>query len=258
MTNTEIAVREDALPATLAASTVLGIIAKAAADPAVDVAKMQALLQMQRELMADQARAEFNEAMARLQPRLPRITKKGEVRYPINKNQPDGPSRKAFNYARWEDIDAEIRPLLFEEGFSLSYDTEPQADGKVVVIATLSHRAGHSKSARAPALPLDTSGGKNNVQAAGSSSSYGKRYATSALLNLIFEGEDDDGVAGGTQLIDAESVKRLSDLLIETKSDLGKFCALFSVGGLPEIEVKDYPAAVNALLDKQKNMRGAP
>jgi len=30
-------------------------------------------------MMADQARAEFNDAMARLQPRLPRIPKRGTV-----------------------------------------------------------------------------------------------------------------------------------------------------------------------------------
>ena len=115
MTDTEIAVREDALPATLAASTILSVIAKAAADPNVDVAKMQQLLDMQERLMARQAEAEFNEAMARLQPRLPRIQKKGDVKYPVNKNAPDGPQKHAFWFARIEDIDDAIRPLLNEE-----------------------------------------------------------------------------------------------------------------------------------------------
>jgi hypothetical protein len=48
-------------------------------------------------------------------------------------------------------------------------------------------------------LPLDTSGSKNNVQAVGSSTSYGKRYTATLLLNIRTKGEDDDGHAGGDQ-----------------------------------------------------------
>jgi hypothetical protein len=43
------------------------------------------------------------------------------------------------------------------------------------------------------ALPLDTSGGKNNTQGAGSAASYGKRHTTTAMLGLRLEDTDDDG-----------------------------------------------------------------
>jgi hypothetical protein len=48
-------------------------------------------------------------------------------------------------------------------------------------------------------LPADVGKGRNDVQAIGSSVSYGKRYAAMAMLNLITRGlaEDDDGQAGG-------------------------------------------------------------
>ena len=38
------------------------------------------------------------------------------------------------------------------------------------------------------------------MQSVGSSVSYGKRYAASALLNLTTHGEDDDGRLGGGKL----------------------------------------------------------
>ncbi|WP_340146807.1 ERF family protein [Halomonas sp. PA16-9] len=41
-------------------------------------------------------------------------------------------------------------------------------------------------------LPADISGNKNAVQAFGSSTSYGKRYVLSALLNIT-RGQDDNG-----------------------------------------------------------------
>lgn len=245
-----------ALPA-LAADTILRVIADAAANPAVDVAKMEALLGMQERLMARQAEQEYNEAMARLQLLLPRIVKKGDVKYPVNKSNPDGPQKHAFFFARIEDIDDVIRPLLNAEGFSLSGDTIPQADGRLIVTTTLLHRGGHSKTVRIGPLPLDSSGGKNNVQALGSTFSYGYRYGQRALLNLVYEGEDDDGARGDDELIDAASVKVLSDLLIETRSDLGKFCKAIEVGGLPEIRVADFPTAVNMLMDKRRKMGGA-
>jgi hypothetical protein len=43
----------------------------------------------------------------------------------------------------------------------------------------LSHELGHSEETTMT-LPLDTSGSKNNVQAVGSSTSYGKRYTATA------------------------------------------------------------------------------
>lgn len=238
--------------------TMLAMIERFARDPAVDVNKLQALLNMQERLMANQARAEFNEAFARLQQKLPRITKKGEVRYPTEKNNPRSATKKAFNYARWEDIDELIRPLLNEEGFSLSWDSVPHASGGIVVIGKLRHSGGHEQIASIGPLPLDTSGGKNNLQAAGSTFSYAKRYTAQMLLNLTYEGEDDDGVAGGLQPISADQVKQISDLLTETKGNLDAFCTLMDVETLPDITVEKYPVAINALMARRRKVETAP
>ena len=42
-------------------------------------------------------------------------------------------------------------------------------------------------------LAVDTTGSKNATQGAGSAASYGKRHSAKAVLNLIEEGEDNDG-----------------------------------------------------------------
>jgi hypothetical protein len=232
-------------------AAMLNIIAKAASDPAVDVVKMQALLDMQERLMSRQAEQEFNEAMARLQPKLPRISKKGDVKYPINKNDQDGPKKHAFYFARIEDIDDGIRPLLNEEGFSLSGDTVPQADGRIIVTTTLRHRGGHAKTVQIGPLPLDTSGGKNNVQALGSTYSYGYRYGQRALLNLVFEGDDDDGERAGMEFISAEQVKEVNDLIVETGSDFNQFCDTIGVRGLTEIQPAAFTVAMNLLRSRK-------
>lgn len=238
------------LPALPGPSTVLETIVRIAADPGIDPSRIAALIELHRSLRADQATAEFNAAFAELAATLPRITKKGEVKYPAEKGKPQGPLIRAFNYARWEDIDEVVRPLLNERGFALSFNTESVGDGRIIVHGTLSHVGGHSRSAQIGPLPLDTSGGKNNIQALGSTFSYGKRYCGTMLLNLIFEGEDDDGVAGGTILIDAASVKTLSDLIMATNSKLDGFLKFMEVETLADIQLVDFPRAMNALFAK--------
>lgn len=238
-------------PAIVGPSDVLSALMGMARDPSIDPERIKAFVMLHRELEADQAKRAFNEAFATLSAALPRITKKGEVKYPENKANPTGPQIKAFNYAKWEDIDAVVRPLLIANDFSLSFNTTPQPDGRIVVHGRLSHLAGHHREVQIGPLPLDTSGGKNNIQALGSTTSYGKRYCGTMLLNLIFEGEDDDGVKGGTILIDAASVKQLSDLIRVTSSNLDIFLNRFmKVETLADIQLLDFPRAINALMSK--------
>ena len=173
-----------ALPAPVAPANeaILSVIARAAADPSVDVTKMQALLDMQLRIMERTAEAQFNAAMSRLQPKLPRIVREGKASY--------GQGKGGYAYARYEDIDHQIRPLLNAEGFALSFDSV-WGEKLCTIIGKLSHAGGHSTAASIP-LPLDTSGGKNGIQGMGSTLSYGKRYCVGMLLNIVTVGEDDD------------------------------------------------------------------
>lgn len=225
-------------------SLVLAAVIRASSDPNVDVSKMRELMGLQKELLSMNAEAEFNQAFHRLQMALPRVTKSGEVEY---KNK-QGQMEKAFSFAKWEDIDEAIRPLLHAEGFVLSYDTAPRAGdgGGVIVTGTLRHVAGHSKTASIP-VPLDVSGGKNSNQGYGSALSYGKRYTTTALLNLVFEGEDDDAVAAGIKFVTAAQVQEIEKLLTDTASNKTAFLQHFEVTALENLTADDYTAAVNTL-----------
>jgi hypothetical protein len=247
--------RQDVAIAAAAAGSLLPTIVQLAKDPSVDVAKLQALLEMQERMEARQAQAEFNQAYIRLQKRLPRIKKNGTLEYPVDKNKPDGPKRKVSNYARWEDIDKEIRPLLEAEGFALSFTTAPRPGdgGGLIVTAILRHTAGHSTETPIP-IPLDTSGGKNNIQGYGSALSYGKRYAATAALNIITEGEDDDGQRGGMRFITAEEAIDLERLLTESKSDRPRFLQFFGIAEVANLPADRLVEARNMLwskIDKQ-------
>lgn len=163
----------------------LSVISRAAADPAVDVMKMESLLRLQREVMKDAAAAEFNAAYTRLTDRIPAVKKNGTIALGAG---------RSVAFARWEDINVVIQPLLRAEGFGLTYTTR-QEDTRIVVIGKLVHIQGHSISAEL-AVPPDTGPGRNPLQAIGSAIAYGKRYVTEMLLNIVREGQDDDGAGG--------------------------------------------------------------
>jgi hypothetical protein len=162
-------------------AAVLSMIARAASDPSIDIDKMERLMQMQERSIARQARTAYDADMALMQPELPSIAERGDA-------------AGRYSFAKWEDIQAQIKPVLQKFGFALTFRTDT-AD-KVTVTGILSHRSGHREETSI-VLPSDPSGNKNAVQAVASSVQYGKRYTAGALLNLTSYGEDDDGFTGG-------------------------------------------------------------
>ncbi|PLU86294.1 single-stranded DNA-binding protein [Pseudomonas plecoglossicida] len=165
-------------------SSILAVISRAATDPACDIDKLERLMAMHERMQARDAEAEFNAAMAAMQSDIPSIAERGAI--VVN-------GQKRSDYATFEDINDVIKPIMQAHGFAITFKVENMPGG-LSVTGILMHRAGHRESTTM-LLPLDTSGSKNAVQAVGSSTSYGKRYVMSALLNLTTRGEDDDGHA---------------------------------------------------------------
>ena len=157
-----------------------------ATNPDVNVEKLERLIAMQERIVAHNAKAEFDAAFSQMQGEIPIITEKGEIAV-------DGKVRS--KYARNEDIQEIVRPILQAYGFAIRFRNE-FADGKLTIVGILSHRSGHSEE-DAFVCVADTSGSKNAIQALGSSRSYGQRYCTISLLNIATRGEDDDGRGSG-------------------------------------------------------------
>lgn len=180
-----------------------------AADPKVPVEKLERLIAMQERIHAHQAKADFYAAFAQMQGQIPVITKRGEIVV-------DGKVRSTF--AKHEDIQRIVRPILTKYGFALRHRNEFADGGKLRIIGILSHCAGHSEQDEFVGA-ADTSGSKNAIQALGSTRQYGMRYTTIALLNIASEDEDDDGVGSNvpsthtTELIPAAPVQHPSGYL---------------------------------------------
>jgi len=225
-------------------TSLLQVITRAASDASVDIDKMERLMAMHERMVARDAKAEFASALAEMQPKLPIIGLRGEIKHGENK-----PVQS--RYALWEDINEAIRPILSEHGFALTFRTGREAD-KIIVTAVLSHRAGHQEETTMH-LPADQSGSKNAVQAVGSSTQYGKRYTTVALLNLTTSGEDDDArVAGAPMAINDQQREELDKLIDATGADEARFFTFFGIEFLAELPAKRFDEAKSMLQAKAR------
>jgi len=164
-----------------------------AKDPTVDAAKFETIARVANEQQDRFQRQEYYAAKARAIRAMPVIRKDGRIVIQ-DKNDPNNRAKDRVqgHFERWPDVQRAITPPLVENGLTLTHDVDTE-NGKVIVIPILQHDNGYIERGGRMELPLDTSGGKNNVQGAGSAQSYGLRYSTRAMLGLKFEPGHDDG-----------------------------------------------------------------
>ncbi len=235
----EIVKAETSLAGTEQPKSLLQVIAQAVTDPRMDVEKMSKLLDLQERIVADERKTAFYAAMGRLAKVLPEIGKHGNVQIP---------GREDRKYARLEDIDRAIRPLISAEGLSLSFDTQ-ETPKNIRIICRLAHEGGHSEVKQLD-LPLDNSGSKNGAQAVASTVAYGRRILTKMFFNLIEGGEDLDG--NSAEKITGEQAKDLQDcmeqlgMMPDTKAH-ARFLVYMQVGAISDILSRDHKKAVVAL-----------
>jgi len=208
-------------------------------DTSVDLDRLDRAIEMQKRERATTAMVEFDLALSLVQTELPVIEKKGTV----------DTGKGKFSYAKWEDINEAIKPVLSKHGFALRFAIDQTEQGIVTVTGILSHAGGHRETTQMR-LPIDTTGGKNNVQAYGSSTSYGKRYTAAALLNLTARDEDDDGKAAGTAVITDVQADEIRGLIEKSGTDINNFLRWAGVDSIPDITAAAYKNCVGALKTK--------
>lgn len=167
----------------------LAVIERAARDPAIDVGKMEKLLELAERVHVRQAEAEYDSAMNAAQ---------GEMR-PIATDS-DNPQTRS-RYASYGALDRAVRPVYSAHGFSLSFGTRSVGVDRVTVICRVSHRAGHTERVEID-MPADGKGAKGGdvmtkTHATGSAVSYGMRYLLKMIFNLAIGEYDDDGNSAG-------------------------------------------------------------
>lgn len=261
------------LPAKPPEPTVLSIIAQVASDPRADPEKMRLLLDMQKEVRAEESRMTFLRAMLALRKELPSINKDGKIEiHP----KPGARSQRIqiTLFASFENLHTSIEPILLRHGFVLWFEPAERTGGPgIKIIGHLDHIEGHGVTCSIP-LPSDTTGSKNENQGVGSAISYGKRYATIALLNIRSEAKEDKDVDGfrpkdieqaAVELISPEQLATLIRLKDEVGAELDKFIDYLNrsphhekIKGLAQLPASRFREAESLLKSKRAAGGGKP
>lgn len=192
-----------------ASSDVMGMINRFVSDPSFDVIKLEKLMDLQQRVDNQNAQKAYAADFVRLKPNLPRVVSK-------SKN-----AQTNSKYAKLEDINDVIDPILEKYGFGTSTKIISQNDTSVTVRCEVLHRMGHVEFTQI-SMPLDDVGiaGKTNKtkpHAIASTITYLKRIGICALLN-ISTGDDNDGNKdkGEDEYVSIEQAAEI-DVLITNK-----------------------------------------
>ena len=226
-------------------AALLDVIRRAAADPNVDVEKMERLMAMQERIETRRAATAYDIAMSEVQAAMTPVREDAE-----------NPQTKS-KYASYLALDRAVRPIYTAHGFSISFDSGDGApESYVRVLAHVSHK-GCTRTYKAD-MPADGKGAKGGdvmtkTHATGSAFTYGRRYLLALVFNLaIGELMDDDGnAAGAGEKIDAAQKETLIALIKETKSDTVAFLKYFKVASIDELPLAQFNRAVAALNKKK-------
>jgi ERF superfamily len=234
------------------ADPVLALIERAARDPAVDIAKMQALFELRERLEDRRAKAAFDNAIAHAKGEIGPIVKNRLVDFTNKTGQ-----RTNYRYEDFAGVASAVDPVLARHGLSYRFRSD-QTGNKLRVTCRISHADGFGEDTTLEAAN-DESGNKNSIQSVGSACTYLQRYTLKLALGLAAS-NDDDGRLGkdeGSPEIDADQRAYLEQQLRDTASDVPKFLQVLGAASFDALTVAQYQRGL-ALLEQKKRRAVKP
>lgn len=226
-------------------ASLLAIISRAASDPAVDIDKMDRLLQMREREERRAAESAFNEAMNEAQGEMNRIA--------TNKDN----SQTKSKYADYAALDRVLRPIYIKHGFALSFDSEPVGNEPAVLVIAHVSRGGFARDYKVQ-MPTDGKGPQGaavmtRTHATGAAMTYGMRYLLKMIFNVAIGEDDTDGNMPG-DVITEEQMKDLQTKLTEVDGDIVAFCEHFKIAALAELPAKSLSTALKIIENKKRKL----
>lgn len=248
--NGQLQVRPEAsVPVDTETTAMLRMIQQAASDPNVDIVKLERLFEMREKIEDRRERQAFNAAMAAAQAEL----------IPVARNAYNPQTRA--KYADLSAISEMALPIIHKHGLALSFsEFRSEIEGCAGIACEVMHSDGYAKSFQFN-VPMDGTGLKGNANktathAYGSTATYGRRYATLAVFNIIIAAKDDDGNGGrqsapAPEFISEAQIAELQALITETSTDIDRFLKIGNVESLSDITTADFPKAKAVLLERK-------
>jgi len=215
------------------------VIAKGITAESVGV--MEKLVGLYERMEEKKAEQNFAQAFVALQADVPNV----QATKPVPNN--DGTIR--YKYAPFEDLMAQVGPMLQRHGFTVSFSSEVK-DNRIITTCTLQHIGGHKRSNSFTVRIGSGPPKATESQADGAAATYGKRFALTDCLNVVVGHLDDDARAEGGCITEAQAIE-LDRRVQETNSDTARFLKYAGAKTFAEIPAAKY-AILNEFLQKKE------
>lgn len=233
-------------------AAVLSVIERAARDPNIDIAKLERLMDMKRQVESDAARKAFNSAVSAAKGDIPPIFKNRVVDFTSQKG------RTNYRHEDFAEVARTVDPVLGKYGLSYRFRSTQEGQ-KLIVTCILSHRDGYMEETSLTASE-DHSGNKNPLQAIGSAATYLQRYTLKLALGLSAS-TDDDGRGGPDNederplTVSPEQVEEIRSLIVETATDIPTFLAYMKVKQLEDIKADEFDFVMASFARKKERAK---
>lgn len=199
-----------------------------------NVVALEKMVGLYERMEIQRAEREFAKAFVGLQGEMPKVQ--------ATKAVPNNDGGVRFRFAPFEDLMAQVGPMLQRHGFTVSFSSRVDAS-RIISTCTLQHIGGHKRSndfaVRIGSGPPKAS----EAQADGAAATYAKRFALTEALNIIVCHLDNDArLEGGT--VTEQQAEELARRVRETNSNRTAFLKLANAK-----EFKDIPAGKYEVLD---------
>ena len=234
-----------ALPAprmAAAADPNLALFMAAARDPQVDIAKLERLMALRKEVEEDSRKRAFYAALALAKGEFGPILKTRIVDYPHKeRDDREGGGRTKYTYEQFADIGAVVDPILAKYGLSYRHKTV-QAGGKLIVTCILSHADGYSEENTLEGIE-DKSGQKNPNQSVGSTVTYLQRYTLKQAIGVGAKNDDDGQGGDDDPMITADDAVYIEQLIADTGSDLERLLKTVGADNVVDMRASQFKQA---------------
>ena len=216
-----------------------------------DLDKIEKMMELQERFEKNEARKAYVVAMTDFKANPPKIEKDSHVKYKLKTG-----GTTEYKHATLANVTDKINMALSGHGLSAAWETDQDEKG-IAVTCKITHILGHSETTTLKAGG-DDSGGKNKIQAIGSTVTYLERYTLLALTGLATHEEDDDGAGAEAEYIDDEQMASINEWIESIGGDcFQNFKKYIGVDELDKILAKDYKKAITALKNTEKKKKEA-
>lgn len=151
-----------------------------AIEKGVDAATLERMMAVAEREHEARARAAFSRAISAFQAECPQIRKERTA----------STTKFSFQYAGFDDVMRQIRPLLSKYGIAITFTCPEIKDSMLTVVTRIRVGSHHEDSAFSVPIAKDMVVG--DPQKYGATLSYAKRYSLCAALNIVVTNEDDE------------------------------------------------------------------